>query len=287
MKVLVTGAAGGLGSAAFRQLVSEGHEVRATDQTRRLDVPGKIRVGNVLDREFCYDLVDDMDVIVHFANHTHARSANAQRVFNENVSINMNIFQAASESGVRKVIFASSIQAMAGTRSGNDTTPAGVPYLPIDGETPQNPGNPYALSKCVGEMQLQYFVKQKKIQSATAIRFPLLMSREWLAEFRARAERNAEAAFHRSLLDEAFSWLSYEDGGRLIAAIVKSDLPGYRCYLPAHPKPRVKLSIPEIVQRVFPGVPLKKPVDQLESLVDNSRITAETGWTPADDLWTM
>ena len=34
-KVLVTGAAGNLGSATFKQLISDGYEVRATDMNRR------------------------------------------------------------------------------------------------------------------------------------------------------------------------------------------------------------------------------------------------------------
>jgi hypothetical protein len=35
-----------------------------------------------------------------------------------------------------------------------------------------------------------------------------------------------------------------------------------------------------LIQRHFPNVPLKQPAETLTSLVDISRITRETGWTP-------
>ena len=79
----------------------------------------------------------------------------------------MNVFQAAAESGVRKIVYASSIQAMAGSRWGQNDTQPGVPYLPLDGETPQHPGNHYALSKCTGEMQLGYLPSRRRSPSTT------------------------------------------------------------------------------------------------------------------------
>ena len=58
---------------------------------------------------------------------------------------------------------------------------------------------------------------------------------------------------------------------------MKAELPGYRCYLPAHPCPRVQLTPKEIIEQYFPGVALKRPIEQIESHMDISRITADTG----------
>ncbi|NJL30974.1 MAG: hypothetical protein HC898_04735 [Phycisphaerales bacterium] len=40
--------------------------------------------------------------------------------------------------------------------------------------------------------------------------------------------------------------------------------------------------IPDFLQTFYPGIPLKKPAEQITSLVDISTITAQTGWQPRD-----
>lgn len=285
MRILLTGAAGGLGSETFKQLIADGCEVRATDISRRPDLPGKVRVANLLDREVCYELVEDIDVLVHVANHPHAGRGSAQMVFNENVTMNMNIFQAAMESGVKKIVYTSSIQAMMGSRryeSGINTSH--YAYLPMDGNLPQHPGNPYALSKCVGENQLEYFVRQHKLLSAAAVRFPMLMPRYRFADWRSH-QQTPPAINPHTPMDEAFTWLSVPDAARLLVACVKTDLPGYRCYFPAHPRPRLLLTPQQIIERFFVNVPLKRPIEQITSMADISAITADTGWTPRDNFW--
>jgi hypothetical protein len=38
--------------------------------------------------------------------------------------------------------------------------------------------------------------------------------------------------------------------------------------------------VAELVTRFYPKVPLRKPLEALENLVDNAAITRETGWEP-------
>ena len=83
------------------------------------------------------------------------------------------------EAGVKKIIFASSIQAITGYRKYTEERqqkPSELPYLPLDGNVALNPGNPYAASKVAGEMLLRYFSKFHGI-SAFALRFPMLLQR--------------------------------------------------------------------------------------------------------------
>lgn len=280
MKILLTGAAGNLGSACFAELVKAGHEVVATDISRRPGLPGKVRVGDLLNREFCYEVAEDVKCLVHIANLPHAGAGTPQRVFHDNVTMNMNLFQAAVESGCRRIMYASSIQAMGGTRRSGDGSPSKLAYLPIDGDTPQNPGNAYGLSKCVGEQQLRYFLANGKIDEAVALRFPLLLSSHGMAHFRERRGQFGSGSF---FTDEAFTWLGYGDAARLVAAIVSRPLPGYRCYLPASPQPRLNEPTRKLAEEYFPGVPRKGDPDG--PLCDISRITADTGWVPVEKLW--
>lgn len=281
MKILLTGAAGNLGSACYSELLKAGHDIVATDISRKPGLPGRVKVGDLLNREFCYEVTEHIACLVHVANLTHAGMGTPQKVFHDNVTMNMNVMQAAVESGCRRIIFASSIQAMSGTHRIGTGSKTSLRSLPISGDSPQNPGNAYALSKCVGEMQLQYYLANGRIDQAAALRFPLLLAPAWIAH--QRAEHAHDRLGPNGLADEMCTWLSFEDGARLVSAIIAKPFSGYRCYLPASPQPRFKLSPREIAEKYFPDVPRQGDPDA--PLCDIGRITADVGWTPKDTMW--
>jgi nucleoside-diphosphate-sugar epimerase len=99
-KVLVTGASGKIGSAVVRALHAEGFEVRATDRHRFRDLPVRIEVADLRDPIACYELADGMEAVVHLGNHPNLFAADPQTVYAENLRMNVNVFQAAGESGV-------------------------------------------------------------------------------------------------------------------------------------------------------------------------------------------
>jgi nucleoside-diphosphate-sugar epimerase len=283
MKVLVTGAAGRLGRATCPILQSAGMEVRATDRRTDPTVPYQIEVATLLDRERCYALVEGVDAIVHLGNWASAGSADAQTVFNENCSMNMNVFQAAMERGVRRIIFASTIQVILGQRPfGGIDAPvpqSDYPYLPLDGNTPANICNPYAASKSASEQLLHYFSRWHGT-NAVAIRFPMLLTPSHYAHI----AKTLDQVWQGYNLDEAFTYLTFEDAAGLMLASLRADLAGYRVYQPAARSPWVMLSAAEIVTRFFDGVRLHRPLHEIESIVDLSKIEAETGWCPQDEI---
>jgi nucleoside-diphosphate-sugar epimerase len=276
MTVTVTGAAGKLGVHVCRALVNAGHGVRATDKLSRRRVLVKLELADLLDREACYRLVAASDAVVHLANYSDMVISDAQKLFNENVAMNMNVFQAALSSGVSRVIFASSIQVLGGHGLASGEPSDAVPYLPLDGDAPANPRNAYALSKQVGEILLEYVSRQSQI-SCVAIRYP------WLIE-QARPALPGKTRARASHLEGVFSYLSYTDAASLVLAILRNPLPGFRIYLPAHPKPRRTESPADVIREYYPGVPLRRPLEEIESLVDISRIQDETGWSPAGSV---
>lgn len=284
MNVLVTGAAGNLGSHTCQALQAAGIQFRATDVRGNRSLPFKVVIANLLNREVCYSLIEGCDVVVHLGNHPNEQSTDAQHVFSENCAMNVNVFQAAIELGVRKIVFASSIQVMAGRRRFGDyeTVPSRLAYLPADGDVPGRPGNHYSLSKTAAEQFLRYMVDYEHVASAIAIRFPGMVRPEWYSHIRQHTDPNQ--IWKNVNVDEAFAWLSFPDAGRLMAAVLKAELPGYRCYFPAHPSPQIDMTPQAMIDRFYKNVPLRKPLDEIACLVDISRITAETGWVPQDDF---
>lgn len=283
MKVLVTGAAGRLGRTTVPMLESAGISVRATDRRTDSNLSYPIEVATLLDRERCYALVDGVDAVIHLGNWASSGSADAQTVFNENTSMNMNVFQAAMERGIRRMIFASTIQVILGVRPfggvNAEVPPSDYPYLPIDGNLPPNICNPYAASKSASEQLLQYFTRWHGIH-AIAIRFPMLLTPSHYA----RIATTIEQVYHGYNLDEAFTYLTFEDAARLILATVRSEFQGYRVYQPAAHSPWVMLPVTEIISRFFAGTRLNRPLHEIASMVDLTRIEQETGWSPQDEI---
>lgn len=276
MKVAVTGAAGKLGTHVCRALIEAGYSVRATDKARRRRIMLNLEVADLLDRDACDRLVTGAGAVVHLANYSDMMISDVQKLFNENVAMNMNVFQAALRGGVSRIIFASSIQVLGGHGLASGDTSDAVPYLPLDGDAPANPRNAYALSKQVGEILLEYVSRQSQI-SCVAIRYP------WLIEQAVHALPKQTRA-RASHLEGVFSCLSYTDAASLVLAILRNPLPGFRVYLPAHPNPRRAESPANLIREYYPGVPLRRPLEKIESLVDISRIQDETGWSPASLL---
>lgn len=283
MKILVTGAAGRLGSQVVKLLHEAGHEVRAADLFPKPDSPVKITVSNILNRETCYQLCDGMDQVIHLANHTNEHYGDPQRVYGENCQMNVNIFQAAADCDVKRIIFSSSIQVVSGRRALNPEIPSQLSYLPLDSDTPPNPGNSYALSKVAAEGLLAYYAKFKNI-SAISIRFPgLLRSYLRLSYFFDGKEVENWHRRHGTTGDEALLFLTQDDAGRLVKHIAEApDLPGFRVYLPAGPVQMLyRRSSLEIYEKYYSSVPLRVPREQLNLLCDYSRITQEVGWEPS------
>lgn len=281
MKVLVTGAAGRVGRAVSNVLMEEGYEVRGTDIHYRRDFEGEWMPADLLDGVSAYRLVEGCEAVVHLGNHPHLhRALPPQRIYAENVTMNANVFQAALDVGVRRIVFSSSVQAVGGERMlGRNETASELKYLPLDSDTPAHPGNLYALSKVAGERMLRLYTETVPDLAATALRLPWMFasdySRRYLRRLRTKPSRGAR-------LDEVFAYLHMVDAGRLVHAILRRQQPGYHQYLPAADDLFVDLPVEEVVEQFYAGVEVRGSLEGRKSLVDISRITEEVGWCPQE-----
>ncbi len=279
MKVLLTGASGNLGRFTFCRLADAGLSVCGTDCRPMDDAPGRFVIADLRDSEAVSGLVDGCEAVVHLGNHPHmSRDLPPQQIYLENIAMNTHVFQAAAEAGVGRVVFASSIQVISGHRQSDQADqPSCLCYLPLDEQSPAQPGSTYALSKQAGENMLRCLADRHPDRSYTALRFPWLIG-----------ERNDDAAgapYGRrepgpeSMADEAFACLSLAEAADLILAVLTRGSKGYHQFLPAGGN-YLGLSAQALVRRYYPGVPLRQPLDRLESLVDISAIQTQVGWVP-------
>ncbi|MBK1880418.1 NAD-dependent epimerase/dehydratase family protein [Pelagicoccus mobilis] len=273
MKVLVTGAAGLLGRAVCGELLGSGIELVAVDRGEGEGLGYPIVKADVLDRASCYSMAQGCDCVVHLANCTDWLGRSAQEVYVDNVSMDINVFQAAVESGVRRIVFASSVQLLTGFRLDVEREEHEILFerLPADSSAKLYPRNPYSLSKAAGEQMLDGFVDRYGI-SAVSIRFPILLE-NGLASLREIDPNPRKNAF------DLYAYLSTASAGDLVRRCALAGTEGHRRYFPAAKGNLHGLTPAEVYRERLEGLELRCPLEALDRLVDCSDIEADTGWT--------
>ena len=181
--VLLTGAAGTIGTALRERLPAHGWTVRAFD---RVPVPGGV-VGDITSPRDLDAAVRGVDAVAHFAGQP--TEAPWPVVRDANVEGTLQVFEAARRAGVRRVVYASSNHAVG-------FTPLEHAELPAD--LPPRPDTLYGVSKVFAEALARYYVDRYGVQVACL-----------------RIGTFAERPDHlRSLA----TWLSPGDAARLVAA---------------------------------------------------------------------
>ena len=146
-KVLVTGAGGLLGSHVVDALNGACNIVGLD----RLPSPGAIdwHQGDITDRDCVARAATGCDAVVHVAAIPNIVSGTGDEIMRVNVSGTWNVFDAAEQAGVRRVVLCSSDSVVGFTVLPGKMVPPD--YLPIDHAHPLRPTDPYALSKRLGE----------------------------------------------------------------------------------------------------------------------------------------
>jgi nucleoside-diphosphate-sugar epimerase len=156
---LVTGAAGGIGSAFFHAAASN-YLFRLADRetpslTSALSGEHEVCTLDVADPQACQQACRDIDLVVHLAAVTNPEADFYPSLLHTNICGTYNIFRAAKDQGGQRVIFASSAQVFAGY-------PDDVQAHP---ESPARPMNMYGVSKCFGEAVASYFAHAEGLSS--------------------------------------------------------------------------------------------------------------------------
>jgi nucleoside-diphosphate-sugar epimerase len=277
MRILVTGAAGRLGSAVCFTLTARGHDVLGTDRKATRRGHARFELADLIDEEQVRPLLRGLDAVVHLGNHPRLDpSLSDARLLAENVAMNEHVFQAAVAHGVPRIVFSSSIQVMLPMPNGAPPgRPYPLPYLPLDGAAPRNPGsNAYAESKASAERQLEAIAAENSWAHCAALRFPMIPDGFWLRRF-AKGNRVARSDLN---FGEALSFLLLEEAAEATAAVVEGTPSGYRQYFPAQALELRNLSLSSIIESEYSHVPLAGPLAMISSLVNVEDLTRAVGW---------
>lgn len=146
--VLLTGAAGGLGTLMRDLLPAHGYELRLLDLLPVEGAPDAI-TADLADKDALRKAVRGVDAIIHLAGIS--LEASFEKILRANIEGTYNLYEAAREEGVPRIVFASSNHAV-----GFTPRPLGQdPLIPVD--TPHRPDTFYGLSKSFGEDLAQLY----------------------------------------------------------------------------------------------------------------------------------
>ncbi|MFG3493465.1 NAD-dependent epimerase/dehydratase family protein [Streptomyces sp. NPDC047928] len=146
--VLLTGAAGGLGTLMRDLLPAYGYELRLLDVAPVEGEPDAV-TADLTDKAALREAVRGVDAIIHLAGIS--LEAPFEKILRANIEGTYNLYEAAREEGVGRIVFASSNHAVGFTPRPR----AGDAPIPVD--TPRRPDTFYGLSKGFGEDLAQLY----------------------------------------------------------------------------------------------------------------------------------
>jgi len=165
LPILVTGGAGFIGSNLIDALVARGYPVRVLDNLstgKRSNLPDdpsvELIVGDVADAQAMRSAVQGCRAVVHLAAVASVQASVDDPVgtHQSNLVGTLNLCEAMRETGVRRVVFASSAAIYGNNGEGQ----------PIDEDTPKAPLTPYAADKLASEHYLDFYRRQHGLEPA-------------------------------------------------------------------------------------------------------------------------
>jgi nucleoside-diphosphate-sugar epimerase len=175
MRVLITGGTGDIGTATSQRLMANGWDVHIIDQKEAALLSGASYTQcDIMNSEALKVQMQGCDAVIHLAAIRAPLIAPNQDVFRVNVAGTFNVYEAAAQLGIKRVVQASSINAIGCAWQIDEVYPQ---YFPLDEAHPRFTTDSYSLSKQMAEDIADYFYHRDGI-SGTSLRFPWVYNRE-------------------------------------------------------------------------------------------------------------
>jgi nucleoside-diphosphate-sugar epimerase len=269
--VCVTGAAGKVGRYSVLDLLAHGYDVVATDVVPRPGfLPGEGDLAYLqADLEDFGDTAEVLagcEAVVHLANVPAPGLVPPARTFTRNTAMNGNVFLAAAQLRLRRVVWASS------------ETTLGLPfdpprYVPVDEAHYPIPKSTYALSKVVAETAAGHISGWSGIPFV-ALRLSNVILPETYASF---PDWQDDPGARRWNL---WSYIDVRDAAIACRLGLEADVTGARSYVIANADTVMTRPTEELLDAVFPGVPRTRPIGGNVSLFSIEKARAELGFEP-------
>ena len=271
-RVCVTGASGQAGRAVVADLREHGYDVQPADVavTRADREDGTLR-ADLSDYGQAVEVLSQSDAVVHLANIPAPGLSTPAVTFNDNITMNFNVFQAAAALKLDRVVWASSETTLG---LPFDTPPR---YAPVDEDHYPVPTSTYALSKVASETIAGHIAQWSGIPYI-ALRFSNIMAPEdyeWFAEFQ------DDPATRKWNLWGYIDQRDVAQSCRLALEADPATVQGNPAFIIAAADTVMDRPSAGLLAEVFPGVKLTRDVGEFGTLLAIDRAREVLGFAPA------
>ena len=312
MKILVTGGSGTIGGYVLRELLHAGHDVTSFSRSApRIDGSGFIP-GDIMDPDRLAHACQEQDAVIHLAAVPGPGRAAPPQLLNINVVGTANVLEAAVQTGVDKIVFASSGAATGFSFQKHQLVPR---YLPLDEDHPCEPQDEYGLSKLLAELTCKRYTDAFGIRTIC-----LRINNNWYLE-RAGAEVAVRSGWaqqftveelwerrYRKTIEDAegewptpgppaprqilWAFTDARDAAQAFRLAVENDAIQHEVFLINGADTCSREPTPALIARLLrsysqavahptvPGVPLNAPLQGHASLWSHAKATGMLGYQP-------
>lgn len=270
MRVCVTGAAGKAGRATVADLRANGHEVVATDLVAA-SVPtvGPILQADLTEYGQAVEILHGVGAVVHLANIPAPGRFTPAVTLNRNLAMNANIFLAAAQMGLRRVVWASS-ETTLGLPFDTATPPR---YAPVDEDHYPHPTTTYALSKVASETLAEQIAGWSGIPFV-ALRFSNIMGPD---DYRRFPGFQSDSALRRWNL---WGYIDVRDAAAACRLALDAPVTGARSFIIAAADTVMDRPSADLLREAFPDVPLRGTLGKHDTLLAIDRARQVLGFAP-------
>ena len=210
------------------------------------------------------------DAVVHLANIPAPTIYPAARTLNRNTLMNNNVFLAAVDRGIPRVVWASSE-----TTLGLDFSAENVPdYVPLDEDHYPKPTTTYSLSKVLAETMAEQLAAWSST-TFVALRLSNVITPEAYAGFPAAWADPALRQFN------LWSYIDVRDAAEACRLALTADVPPCSSYIIAAADSAMPVPSEELLEANYPGLRRTRPVSGFESLMTAEKARRVLGFVPA------
>ncbi|HYI49988.1 MAG TPA: NAD(P)-dependent oxidoreductase [Microbacterium sp.] len=272
MRIALTGSTGKLGSVVLSELRDAGHDVVGLDIVGARE-PGFVQVdltdyGQVIDALGGVDRSGAFEAVVHLGAIPAPGIRTDVATFHNNMASTFNVFWAAVNLGIRRIVYASS-ETVLGLPF--DVPP---PYIPVDEEYAARPESVYSIVKVLEEQLATELVRWHPDLSITALRFSNVMVPDDYAEF---PSFDVDPLLRKWNL---WGYIDARDGAQAIERALAVAPAGFDRFIVAAADTVMSRSNHELIAEVFPDVPVVAEFGDHDTLLSIDKARRLLGFAP-------
>ncbi|KAK5550395.1 hypothetical protein LTR46_011605, partial [Exophiala xenobiotica] len=275
MKIAITGARGTLGRTLVNFCSKAGHhtvQINRTDEEYDGTPNSEMRTADVAnDYDATVKAFEGCDAVIHLAAIPNPVGKDDWKVHSNNVNSAFNGFHAASKLGIKRLCYASSVNAI-GLAYSNQ--PLHFDYFPIDEDAPQRPTDAYALAKEEAEYQARCFVDWFPGMNIACLRIHEVAP---LPDVQKEHMENWES----SAVKQLWGWVHPLAVARAcLLSVEKADgVNGFEIFNIVAPTTTQDISSEELARRYFPKAEIRGIMSKNQAFWTTEKAKKILGWT--------